>query len=66
MRPKVAGAERSQDRIGYRMRERISIGMAVRAQSLTFLPGPIPGTGAVDICLVPAENAEPFQLRAEA
>jgi len=43
------------------------LGMTIRARSITFVPGATPGTGAVDINLLPSEPAaEPFQLRVEA
>jgi hypothetical protein len=43
------------------------LGMTIRAKSIAFVPGPTPGTGVVDISLVPAEaGEEPFQLRVEA
>ena len=43
------------------------LGMTIRAKNIAFLPGPVPGTGAVDISLVPAEDGEePFQLLVEA
>jgi len=43
------------------------LGMAIRAQTIAFVPGATPGTGAVDISLFSVENGEErFQLRVEA
>jgi hypothetical protein len=43
------------------------LGMTIKAQSIAYFPGATPGTGAVEIYLVPSDNRErPFQLRVEA